>query len=132
MFGSRCFAYCRDEDGALSIEALFWLVLVVTVMALFVDGTTMLNAQGKILRITQDADRAYSVGFLTSPADIQTYITNRLSGVAPTVTATSSLTGNIITTTVTAPATDFQVFGLFPAFKGLTITVNAVHMNEPG
>lgn len=122
--------FFRDERGSLSVEALFWFMLVVGVLAIFVDGTSMFSAQGKILRIVADANRAYSVGFLDTTTDVENYIKSRLSSVS-SVSATAKVSGQVIYTTVTVPATDFQVFGLIPPFQGLTITARADHLIEP-
>lgn len=133
MGTGRLKSFCRDEEGALSFEALFWLVMVVFVLGIFVDGTAMFNAQDRILRITQDANRAYAIQMLKTTTDVQNYIDTRLGVVSKGVSATSTISsdGERIQTTVTAPATDFQIFGLFPAFSGMTLTVKADHLIEP-
>jgi len=139
MMHSREPRYCRVEDGSVSVEALFWLVLVVIVMAVFVDGTEIFSAQGKMLRIVQDANRAYSTQLLDDmdgdgdidTDDVAAYIKNRLSGISPTATVTIVDTGTRVASRVSAPASDFLVFGILPALSGTTLEVRAVHMLEP-
>ena len=131
MAAFKLVPFCRDERGALSLEALFWLVLVVLAMAIFVDGTSMFSAQGRMLRIVQDANRAYSLGFLKTTDDVQNYVDTRLALHGGSVSTTSTVSGDMIFTSASAPAADFEVFGLFPAFNGLKITAKADHMIEP-
>ena len=134
MIPSVFTTYLDDETGALSIESILWVSIMFLVTAVFIDSTAMFNAQTRVLRIAQDADRAYSLGFIETPADVEAYIEGRLSAVSPTVDAISTVTttpnGDVITTTVTLPATDFQIFGSIPAFSGLTINVAAMHLVE--
>ena len=139
MVFPRLRRHCRDERGSLSIEALFWLVLVVSVLAMFVDATSMFTAQARILRIVSDANRAYSVNFLSSTDAVKSYLSYRLGTVAPEVKTdpdthiqvSLSSDEKTIYTSVTVQGAYFQVFGLFPAFDGLKVTAKAAHMVDP-
>jgi hypothetical protein len=114
----------------LSVEALLWLVLIAFVTAILADSTAIFAAQSRLLRIAHDADRAYSRGDLASPTQVQSYIETRLAGVAPGVHANPVLNGNVLTTTVTAPAKDFEIFGTIPSLAGLTLAATDVHVIE--
>jgi Flp pilus assembly protein TadG len=114
----------------MSIEALFWFITTVLIAGVFVDASAIFHAQSNVLRIMQDANRAYSVGMITTPAAHKAYIEARLAPVSPTAEATSSETNDILTTVVTVPAADFQILGIFRQINSVELAFTSRHLVE--
>jgi len=122
----------RDEEGSASVEAVLWFVLAPTIGGLMVDASSVFHAQQNVLRIMHDANRAYSMGFITSPADHEAYIEDRIDEVSAAVAATTTLNadGDVLTTNVTLPASDLMVMGIFASLANINLSFNSKHVIE--
>lgn len=138
MVTMRCLRFCsgrfsffvRSESGAATVEAVLWLPMFVMIVALLADVTMMFYGQSRILRVAQDANRNFSVGRLTTTDETASFAVTRLASVSPNVMATTSLTAGLITTTVSVPLKDLEMFGLAKIFSGARMTVQAEHLME--
>ena len=124
--------FAKKEDGSASIEALLWFVVAVTIGGVMTDASAVFHAQSNVMRIMQDANRAYSMGYITNTADHEAYIEGRIDDVSPTVTATTSLNadGDVLTTRVELPASDLMVMGLFASLANITLGFGSKHVIE--
>ncbi len=114
----------------MSIEALFWFVTMVVVAGIFIDASAIFHAQSNVLRIMQDANRAYSVGMITTTAEHEAYIEARISPVSPTVNAQTNETNSVLTTQVSLPAADLQIVGLFRSLNTMQLGFTSRHIVE--
>ena len=122
--------FSRDESGSATVEFVLWLPMVLLAFGLTVDASMIFHSQSQVLRIVQDANRSASIGRLQTASEAESYVETRLRKASSAANATSTINGGIITTTVTYPARDFQVLGLFQQFNDLQITVNSEHLIE--
>lgn len=122
--------FFRNESGSATVEFVLWMPMIFAVFILAADVSMIFYSQTEVLRITQDANRNASIGRLAQTADVESYIESRLQGLSPTANAQSAIVAGVISTTVTYPAKDFEVIGLFSAFNSLSMTVHAEHLIE--
>lgn len=126
----RFSCFSRSDDGAATVEAVLWLPLYVMLIALLADVSMMFHGQSRLLRIAQDANRNMSIGRLVSTADTEDFVLARATELSPRSTAATNLTAGMITTTVSVPLVDLDLFGVAGIFAGARMTVRAEHLME--
>lgn len=120
----------RNEDGAVTLEALFWVVAIVTIFGLVVDASSLFYTQSNVLRTVQDANRNMSIGRFRTAEEAKNYVETTLAPVSPNASATVTVAGNVVTTRVTVPAGDLQLIGILAPLSGIPITVQGRHYIE--
>lgn len=113
----------KSESGNASIESLFWIPIFVFMLVLIVDASFVFHGKTQALRIIQDNNRAYSVGRLTTPAELEQAVAAEIVRISPNATISSSVTSGIVTTTVSFPAIDMMSVGSIEALQRITISV---------
>ena len=127
---SRLRTFRRSEDGAATIELVLILPVFLLIVALVVDSSMILFRQAQAYRIVQDANRALSLGRISTADETSALIVAALQPIAPSATATAQIANGIVTTTLTMPLSDIQMTGLLAAFDGGSIGVTASHILE--
>lgn len=118
------------EDGAVTVEALFWVVCIVFIFGLIVDASSLFYTQSNVLRTVQDANRNMSIGRFRTPEEAKAYVETALDPVSPNAVATVTVVANVVTTRVTVPAGDLQLIGILAPLSGVPITVQGRHYIE--
>ncbi|MCU0855285.1 MAG: pilus assembly protein [Rhodobacteraceae bacterium] len=127
--------FLRRDDGSATVEVVLWIPFFLLLIALIADASLLFNRQAQMLRDVQDANRAYSVGRVTSPAAVQTLLVNAYTPMSASVTATSTLdtsvvSTGIIRTTLSVPARDVNSIGLIASLSNFNLSVTAQHYRE--
>ncbi len=113
FLSSRIAYLARSDSGAATVEAVLWLPMFVMIVALLADVSMMFHGQSRLLRVAQDANRNLSINRLTSEAQAQDFVISHLSNVSPNTQATTSISPTgLITTTVSVPLNDLDLFGV--------------------
>jgi Flp pilus assembly protein TadG len=124
-------SFLRREGGSATIEVVLWVpFFVVTLMA---SGQLALVFFGQAMTLdaAQDATRAYAIGTLTSEAEVRSRIQSDLSAISSNVAVVSVLSGDLITTVVTVPASDFGgPLRFITQFSSLNVQVVAQQFAE--
>lgn len=120
----------RDEDGGQTIEAVIWLPVFVSMLVLTIDVSTIYNRQSEMLRIVQDANRAYSTGRLPDAAATETYIKEAIGSFATNSTVQTSYANGVISTRLTVPATDLMPIDSFVAFRDKNVVIATQQLAE--
>lgn len=126
--------FTRKEDGAATIEAILWLPFFLALFGLLADVSMIFHSQSKLLRIVQDANRARSIGRFGT--DDQTdgrtvdFVLAQVGAISGDPTASSGETAGLITTSVSVPISDLDMFGVAGVFKGVRMTVWSEHLSE--
>lgn len=122
--------FVQNEDGAATVEAVVWLPFFFALFGLLTDVSMVFYNQSRLLRIAQDANRNMSVGRLTDVQATEDFIKAASATVSPRVSAVTSVTAGLITTTVTVPLSDLDLFGVGGVFRNVNMTVRAEHLME--
>jgi Flp pilus assembly protein TadG len=125
----------RAEEGSATVEVVLWIPFFLFLIALIADASLLFNRQAQMLRDVQNANRAYSVGRLTTPAAVQTALVNDYTPMSSSVTATSTLdtsvvSTGIIRTTLSIPARDVNSIGIIASLSNFNLAVTAQHYRE--
>ena len=128
--GRRAKEFRADERGSATVEAVLWLPAFVFLFVMIADVSLVFHRQSQILRVTQDANRAYSVGKLSSNAATEAFIKSALANLSSRVTATTVVTGGIIKSDVRVPVVDLVAVGFFKFLSGYSVSVKAEHFLE--
>ena len=120
----------RDENGSLSIEALFWFVTLCLIGTLMLDGSAIFYQQTQIMRVMQDADRAYSMNSLKTTDEHKAYIIGRIKPVSSNVKVDNAVINNILVTQVSVPAGDLAITGMFGPLNRISLGFTAKHVVE--
>ena len=122
--------FFRRTDGTATVETVLWFPLFIAVFGLMLDVAMIFHGQAKVLRITQEGNREYSIGRLTTPAAAEAYIEGALAQLNIQATARTTEVAGVAHTIVTVPANQLQVLGYFTAFSSLQLNITAEHMIE--
>jgi Flp pilus assembly protein TadG len=123
------------EDGSTTVEAVLWIPFFLLLLALVADASLLFHRQAQMLRAVQDANRAFSTGQFTSPADVQATLLAQYAPLSASVRAVSELDtatvpGGIIRTSLSVPARDVAGLGLIASLTDFTLTVTSQHYRE--
>lgn len=131
LLSGRVRSFTRATDGAATIEAVLWLPMFVMIVALLADVSMMFYGQSRLLRVAQDANRNLSVDRLTTEAEAESFVIAQLAQVSPNTQAKTAISDTgLITTTVSVPLNDLELFGVAKIFSGARMTVRAQHLDE--
>ena len=123
-------AFARKERGSATIEAVLWTPIFLLLFGLLTDTSLIFGRQAEILRVVQDANRSLAVGHFLTVAEAKAYISTKVATFSRHSTVLVAINQGIISSSVSMPATDLTVTGLFQAFSNLTISVAASQMLE--
>lgn len=126
----RISGFLSQQDGSATIEFVMWLPLFLFVFGLIAEASLIFAGETTILRVVQDANRAMSIGRLTTASATETQIKNNIAKLAPDAQVTTTVTNGIIHSTVSVPVSDLTFTGLVPQFKSLNVKVSAQMMSE--
>lgn len=113
----RVARFWHRENGAATIEVILWLPFFLGLFSLMVDISMIFNNQSRIMRIIQDGNRNYSIRRLTTNAETETYVENRIAPISTNASAVTTNVAGLITTTVTVPLADLDLLGIAYAFN---------------
>lgn len=122
--------FMRAEAGAFTVEAVMWLPVFLFLFCLIADASLIFGKQAQVMRIMQDANRAMSVGRITSADGAETYIQSQIAILSENAVVSTTVSGGVIVSTVEMPAGDLTATGFISSFTDLTIRVTAQHLSE--
>lgn len=120
----------RDERGTATIETVLMLPLVLAFLALCVDLALIFNSRAEVLRVIQEANREMSIGRIGDTGSAEAYVTDNIDHLTDSANATSEVAAGVITTTVTMPASDLMMTGVFTKLLGVQLTLSAQQIIE--
>lgn len=123
--------FCRDESGSFTIEAVIWMPIFVIILALMINVSTVFFNESQMLRVVQDANRAFSLGRLETVEDTEEYILAQLAYLSTSFTVDTTMTSSVVSTTVSVPATELMPMNISSsAFSSLIIDVSGQQLIE--
>jgi Flp pilus assembly protein TadG len=125
--------FLHEDSGSFSVEAVIWMPIFAIILAVVMNISMVFFGKSQILRVVQDANRAYSLGRLDTAADVQNYVLANLAymNASMTVETTIDTLNSLVTTDVITPATDLMPLNFMTAkFKTVDIEVWAQHIIE--
>lgn len=120
----------RDEEGGATIEAVLWLPMFIVFFVMVADVSFIFHRQSQILRVTQDANRAFSVGRFDSESETETFIESTLRELSQSTNAATTVADGVISTSVRIPVEDLVAVGFFSFLADYDIEVIAEHFLE--
>jgi Flp pilus assembly protein TadG len=122
------FRHC--ERGTATVEAVIWLPAFFSVLCLIVDLALIFNGQTLANRVVEDANRSYSVGWLTTTDAVENQIRTALSELSPNAEVDSVVDGGTIFSQVVIPSTDLAATGWFSIITGTEVAIRSAQMIE--
>lgn len=122
--------FARRQDGAVTVEAVLWVPFFIIFFVILTDVSMIFFNQSRIVRVLQDANRNMSIGRFDTVQQTQDFIVNTLNSQSFSAEATTSITAGLISSSVTVPVADMDVFGLIGSLAGISVTVSAQHLSE--
>ena len=123
--------FYRDERGSFSIEAVIWIPIFTIILALMINVSTVFFNESQVLRIVQDANRAFSLGRLENEQETEDYILAELDYISSAFTVDTTLSSSVVSTTVSVPATELMPMNISSsAFSSLIINVSGQQLIE--
>ena len=123
--------FTRNEEGSASVEVILWMPIMALVLAVIMNISLVFFGESQMLRVVQDANRAFSLGRFADMDETEQYVINQLAYLGATLSVNSTFAGGFITTSLTAPATDLMPLNFMQsAFNGVNVTVSAQQIVE--
>lgn len=124
--------FLRCERGDFSIEMLPWLAVIAVVITLITDAAYTFHSCASILRSMQDGNRLASIGMFHDPAEVETYVEQRITAIYAEAQATTSIdtSTGLVETQIVIPWTSLRVIGLLSNSTNPAITMSATHALE--
>ncbi len=125
----------RSEDGSFTLEAVIWMPIFAVLLAIIMNLSMVFFYESQMLRISQDAVRAFSLGRI-SEAQAEQYIDDRLAFIDANIDIDIRLVGDATTpivaqAVVATTAGQLMPFDLFSeAFEGIPIGVTTQYLIE--
>lgn len=91
--------FANDDRGSATIETVIWLPVFVWILALIVNVSMVVFEKNQAYRVIQNANRIVSTGYMQTEDEVETYIRNRISHIAPDATVETTIDGNTGTVT---------------------------------
>ncbi|TMM55103.1 TadE/TadG family type IV pilus assembly protein [Sulfitobacter sabulilitoris] len=127
----RMARFWRCEDGSYSIEAVIWMPIFALILAVITNVSIVFASESHMLRVVQDANRAFSLGRHDTTTETEDYIRANLAYLKAQLTVTSVLQGGTILSNVSIAASDLMPLSFFTsAFEGVDVNVTAQHIIE--
>lgn len=127
---SRVRRFRSREDGAITVEFVVWMPVMFLFLTLAVDVTMILHSYSYVSRVVHDENRRLSAAITSNTAEAESRIEAALTGFSSNAEASTSITGDIITSSVAIPAADLAVSPIFDGLTSFTIRVTASHLWE--
>jgi Flp pilus assembly protein TadG len=123
--------FLRDQSGSQTLEAVIWLPIFFTMLALVINVSMVFFDQSQIMRVVQNANRAIALGTFTTTTEVEEYIIANLAYMTDTLEVSAAVSGSFVTTTVVVPALELMpVNFLSDYFSDTKVTVIASHLVE--
>lgn len=131
--------FARDEAGAVTVEALFWIPFFFSVLMLITDVSMAFFAKAEAFRIVQNANRLYSIQaeyadgqYMDTAAEVETWIETAYSERSLGADAITDVTTStaVVSTRMTIPIPDVMLFNIFGTASDWVMTVNSQHYIE--
>ena len=126
---ARALRRFRGEDGTVSVEAVLWIPFFVFCLTLVADGALIFYGQARALEVTEDANRAFSIGEVTREEAVE-QIEARLSTISPNASAHINTEDGLITTIVTIPTSDLDAVGFVTSLASINMQVVSQMVQE--
>lgn len=131
---SKPFAFLRrfrrSEDGSFTIETVIWMPIFAILLAIVMNLSMVFYYESQMLRISQDAVRAFSLGRFTE-AEAENYISVRLAHIDAEIDIDVRQVGFIAQAIVSSNAGELMPFDLMSsAFEGVPIGVSTQYIIE--
>lgn len=132
---ARLRKFRRSEDGSFTLEAVIWMPIFAILLAIVMNLSMVFFYESQMLRVSQDAVRAFSLGRI-SEAQAEQYITDRLAFIDAEIDIDIRLVGNatqplVAQALVDTTAGELMPFSLFSdAFDGIPIGVSTQYLIE--
>lgn len=125
--------FLRDDYGGATFEGCIWLPVLLAFFFTSFDAAHIFLRDGEIQRVVQESARQYVKGrYGNSTSDAEVWIEQQLSQLAPNAQATVTIDGasDLLTATVTYPASDTEIGGWISALTNMNLTVQSIHQLE--
>jgi hypothetical protein len=123
-------AFACEEDGAVTVEAVLWIPFFFAVLMLITDVSLSFYARGQAFRIIQDGNRALSVRRFSEPEETEAWIADTYEPLSSGAEVDAVVSGGVVTTTMTIPLAEVQLFNTLSAFTDGSMSVTAEHYLE--
>lgn len=119
-----------SEEGSATIETLIWIPVFVWVLVMIINASLILFQKNQALRIVQDANRILSTGYMQTPSQTQTYISEKIAGFAPEAAVQTTIDNGVVTSNVSYEISNLFMPHVVERLMGITISISAQHFME--
>ena len=120
----------REEGGSATIEAVLWLPFFVIFFVMIADVSLVFFRQTEVLRVVQDANRAFSVGRLGSASETEQFVKDRIAPLTTSAQVKTTIESGVIDTRALVPVEDLVAVGMFNFLSGYFVAVESNHYVE--
>lgn len=123
--------FWQDQDGSTTVESIIWFPIFAILLAFTMNLSMVYFSESQMLRVTQDANRSYSLGRMDGALEVEEYIAAELAYLGADLSITTVISGGFITTDLSTSARDLMPLNFMTqAFEGVAIAIRAQHIIE--
>ncbi|WP_417720886.1 TadE/TadG family type IV pilus assembly protein [Salipiger sp.] len=122
--------FFKREDGSVTVESVIWLPMFLMLLTMMIDVSMVFNRQSEMMRIVQDANRAYSVGRISTSEAAEEFILTAIAAFAPTATVSTSFMNGVVRTRLIVPTSDLMPINTIPVFRNRSVVVETEQLAE--
>ncbi|GGG81002.1 hypothetical protein GCM10011415_33110 [Salipiger pallidus] len=126
----RMAGFLRAETGSITVETVIWLPLFLALMSAIVDISMVFHRESTMLRVIQDANRAYSVGRIASSDAVERSVLAAVTSYAENASVSTTMVDGVISTRLQVPTSDLMPIYALPAFSNRWVVVETQQFAE--
>lgn len=126
----RMAGFLRAENGSITVETVIWLPLFLALMSAIVDISMVFHRESTMLRVIQDANRAYSVGRIASSDAVERSVLAAVTPYAENASVSTTMIDGVISTRLQVPTSDLMPIYTLPAFSDRWVVVETQQFAE--
>lgn len=122
--------FWKDERGSATIETVIWIPIFVWFLALIINVSMVLFEKNQAYRVVQNANRIVSTGYMQTEEEVEDYIRERLTNIAPAATIDTTIADGTVTSVVSYQVSDLLLPQKMTDLANIWINISSEHFME--
>ena len=122
--------FAKAENGSATIETVIMLPIFVWLLVFIVNASMIFFQKNEAFRIIQNANRILSTGYMQTTEQVETFIANALSDIAPDAIVSTNLNSGVVSSTVEYTVSNLLMPWVVEDITDVRIRIQSQHFME--